>query len=186
MSVAAAADQQDPGREFVDFWNEILVPKFIRYKHILVDGLTHHSEAIFPTLPVNKGDSVLDVGCGFGDTAMKLARIVGESGRVVGIDCCDAFMDYGRREVAAAGLGNVSFVNGDALTEPFAPDYDFVFSRFGTMFFANPVMGLRNMRYRASIIHGSFDVRLGEHSGTVVSCQFSTNRTSQPEEHLST
>lgn len=143
MSTAAAPDAST---EFVDFWNEVLVPKFIAFKHILVDGLSHHSEAIFPNLPVKPGDAVLDVGCGFGDTAMKLARIVGESGRVVGIDCCDAFMDYGRREVAAAGLGNVSFVNGDALTEPFAPDYDFVFSRFGTMFFANPVLGLRNMR----------------------------------------
>ena len=34
--------------QYVDFWNEVLVPKFIKYKHILVDGLTNHSEAIFP------------------------------------------------------------------------------------------------------------------------------------------
>ena len=52
--------------EFVDFWNEILVPKFIAYKHILVDGLTHHSNAIFLNLEVMYGDSVLDVGCGLG------------------------------------------------------------------------------------------------------------------------
>ena len=143
MSTAAAPDAST---EFVDFWNEILVPKFIAYKHVLVDGLTHHSEAIFPKLPVREGDAVLDVGCGFGDTAMKLARIVGEAGRVVGIDCCDAFMDYGRREAAEAGLDNVSFINGDALSARFEPEYDFVFSRFGTMFFANPVTGLRNMR----------------------------------------
>ena len=111
MSVAAAADQQDPGREFVDFWNEILVPKFIRYKHILVDGLTHHSEAIFPTLPVQKGDSVLDVGCGFGDTAIRLAERVGAEGHVVGIDCCEAFLDFGRKEAAEKAVGNLEFVN---------------------------------------------------------------------------
>jgi ubiquinone/menaquinone biosynthesis C-methylase UbiE len=132
--------------EFVDFWNEVLVPKFIAYKHVLVDGLTHHSEAIFPSLKVNEGDSVLDVGCGFGDTAIKLAHRVGPSGRVVGLDCCEAFMDYGRRDVVEAGLDNVSFVNGDALQYDFEPEYDFVFSRFGTMFFASPVAGLRNMR----------------------------------------
>ena len=143
MGTAAAPDA---GTEFVDFWNEILVPKFIAYKHVLVDGLTHHSEAIFPNLPVKAGDAVLDVGCGFGDTAIKLARLVGPEGRVVGIDCCDAFMAYGLRAAAEAGLGNVSFINGDALSEPFAPEFDFVFSRFGTMFFANPVVGLRNMR----------------------------------------
>ena len=132
--------------EFVDFWNEILVPKFIKYKHILVDGLTHHSEAILPSLQVVEGDSVLDVGCGFGDTAVKFAQRVGPAGRVVGIDCCEAFMDYGRKEAAEAGLENLSFINGDALTYPFQAEYDFVFSRFGTMFFANPVAGLKNMR----------------------------------------
>lgn len=132
--------------EFVDFWNEILVPKFIKYKHILVDGLTHHSAAIFPSLPVKTGDKVLDVGCGFGDTAILLANRVGPTGSVVGIDCCEAFMEYGRKDVAAAGLTNVSFIEGDALTERFEPEYDFVFSRFGTMFFENPVAGLRNIR----------------------------------------
>ena len=55
-------------------------------------------------------------------------------------------MEYGRKDVAAAGLTNVSFIEGDALTERFEPEYDFVFSRFGTMFFENPVAGLRNMR----------------------------------------
>jgi ubiquinone/menaquinone biosynthesis C-methylase UbiE len=132
--------------EYVDVWNEILVPKFIAYKHILVDGLTRHSEAIFPTLPVKQGDKALDIGCGFGDTAIKLADRVGPSGQVVGLDCCEAFLDYGRKEAAARGLKTISFVEGDALLEHFEPEYDFVFSRFGTMFFSNPVAGLRNMR----------------------------------------
>ncbi|MBC8239445.1 MAG: class I SAM-dependent methyltransferase, partial [Alphaproteobacteria bacterium] len=63
-------DDATDDTEFVKFWNEILVPKFIKFKHVLVDGLTHHSEAVFPNLRVKEGDSVLDVGCGFGDTAM--------------------------------------------------------------------------------------------------------------------
>lgn len=137
---------RDFSNEYVDVWNEILVPKFIAYKHILVDGLTRHSEAIFPTLPIKQGDKVLDIGCGFGDTAIKLADRVGPSGQVVGLDCCEAFLDYGRKEAAARGLKTISFVEGDALLEHFEPEYDFVFSRFGTMFFSNPVAGLRNMR----------------------------------------
>ena len=131
---------------YVDFWNEVLVPKFIKYKHVLVDGLTHHSEAIFPSLPVKRGDAVLDIGCGFGDTAIKLAERVGPGGRVVGLDCCTAFLDYGRKDAADRGLENLTFVEADALLERFKPEYDFVFSRFGTMFFSNPVGGLRNMR----------------------------------------
>ena len=73
---------KEPISEYVDFWNDVLVPKFITYKHILVDGLTHHSEAIFPGLPIKEGDKVLDVGCGFGDTAIRLAERVGPRGEV--------------------------------------------------------------------------------------------------------
>ena len=144
--VMSETDAKEPSSEYVDFWNDVLVPKFIAYKHILVDGLTHHSEAIFPSLPVKEGDRVLDVGCGFGDTAMKLAERVGPSGEVIGNDCCESFLEYGRKEAAARGFENVFFMEGDALQEHFEHDYDFVFSRFGTMFFENPVAGLRNMR----------------------------------------
>ncbi len=132
--------------EFVRFWNEVLAPKFTRFRHVLVGGLTYHSEAVFPELPVKAGDRVLDVGCGWGDTAMKLARIVGPEGEVVGIDCCDAFLAEAAADLEEAGLTNVGFMRGDA--EMALPEgaFDFVFSRFGTMFFANPVAGLRNMR----------------------------------------
>lgn len=147
MTIAA---QQNPeaveDTQFVRFWNEVLAPKFIRFKHILVDGLSRHSEAIFPTLPVGPGDRVLDVGCGFGDTAIRLAELVGPTGQVVGVDCCDAFLDYAKAEVRAQGLTNVTFVRADAETALPVNQFDFVFARFGTMFFANPVAGLRNMR----------------------------------------
>jgi SAM-dependent methyltransferase len=55
-------------------------------------------------------------------------------------------MDYGRNQAADENVSNLSFVNGDALVYPFEAEYDFVFSRFGTMFFSNPVAALRNMR----------------------------------------
>jgi SAM-dependent methyltransferase len=138
--------QPDQNTEFVDFWNEILVPKFVKYKHILVDGLTHHSAKIFPTLNVGKGDKVADVGCGFGDTAIELAQRVGSKGSVLGIDCCEAFLDHGRADAAAAGIDNVSFVEADVQAYPFEAEHDFCFSRFGTQFFENPVGGLKNMR----------------------------------------
>jgi ubiquinone/menaquinone biosynthesis C-methylase UbiE len=132
--------------EFVHFWNEVLAPKFFRFKHVLVDGLSQHSEAVFPTLPVKSADRVLDVGCGFGDTALKLAEIVGRDGTVVGVDCCDSFLDYARNEAKTADVRNLSFIRGDAEISLPSGDFDVVFARFGTMFFANPVAGLRNMR----------------------------------------
>jgi ubiquinone/menaquinone biosynthesis C-methylase UbiE len=146
MDTAPVQAQMIEDTAFVRFWNEVLAPKFIRFKHILVDGLSHHSEAVFPTLPVGEGDRVLDVGCGFGDTALELAFRVGPTGSVVGTDCCDAFLDYARAEVRARNLKNVTFVRGDAEVALPTNQFDFVFARFGTMFFANPVAGLRNMR----------------------------------------
>lgn len=132
--------------EFVQFWNEVLAPKFFKFKHIIVGGLTHHSEAIFGSLPVRKGDRVLDVGCGFGDTAIKLARLVGDEGEVVGVDCCDAFLEFAQEDSQRQGIANISFMRGDAEIALPEGQFDFVFARFGTMFFANPVAGLRNMR----------------------------------------
>ncbi len=132
--------------QYVEFWNDILVPKFVRWRHILVGGLTLHSERIFPSLQVNKGDRVVDAGCGFGDTAIELARLVGPTGLVLAVDCCDGFLEYGRRDASAARLSNVTFLEADVQTYPFEPVHDFCFSRFGTQFFENPVAGLRNMR----------------------------------------
>lgn len=132
--------------EFVKFWNEVLVPKFVRWKHVLVGGLSLHSDAVFPRLDVNAGERVLDAGAGFGDTACMLADRVGPAGEVVAMDCCDAFLDHGRREARDRGIGNVSFVASDVERHLFAGDFDMVFSRFGTMFFSNPVAAMRNMR----------------------------------------
>lgn len=143
---AAETRTERPKSEYVDFWNEVLVPKFVHWKHIIVDGLTLHSAAVFPTLLVKPGDKVVDAGCGFGDTAIELARRVGPRGSVLGVDCCDAFLEFGRKDAKAAGIKNVRFLCEDVQTYPFEPVHDFCFSRFGTQFFENPVAGLRNMR----------------------------------------
>ena len=140
------ADVMQPKSQYVDFWNTVLVPKFDQWRHVLVGGLGLHSAKIFPELKLNIGDAVLDVGCGWGETAIEIARRVGPDGKVVGIDCCDAFLNAGRADVDRAGLSNVTFIEADVETHRFASEFDFCFSRFGTQFFQNPVAGLRNMR----------------------------------------
>ena len=146
MAIETLAPEQRQHSQYIDFWNSVLVPKVIRWKHILVDGLTLHSEAIFPSLPVKPADRVVDAGCGFGDTAIKLARLIGPSGSVLAVDCCDAFLEFGRKDAKVAGITNITFLAEDVQTYPFEPVHDFCFSRFGTQFFENPVAGLRNMR----------------------------------------
>jgi ubiquinone/menaquinone biosynthesis C-methylase UbiE len=132
--------------EFTTFWNNVLVAKFERFRNILLDGLSYHSDVPLRALEIEHGAKVLDVGCGWGDTAIELARKVGPTGSVLGLDCCDAFLQKGRKDAAQAGLKNVRFVAADVQTYRFEPEYDFCFSRFGMMFFSNPVAAMRNVR----------------------------------------
>ncbi|HEY2862088.1 MAG TPA: class I SAM-dependent methyltransferase [Casimicrobiaceae bacterium] len=132
--------------QFTAFWNDVLAEKFERFRNILIDGLSYHSAVPLRTLDLHPGAAALDVGCGWGDTALQLARTVGPQGSVLGLDCCEAFLKKGRRDAADAGLRNVRFVTANVQTYRFEPKFDFCFSRFGMMFFSNPVAAMRNIR----------------------------------------
>ncbi|WP_202076023.1 class I SAM-dependent methyltransferase [Pseudooceanicola pacificus] len=135
-----------PASPLVDFWNEVLAPKFIRYRHVLVGGLSRHSEAVFPRLDIRKGERILDVGCGFGDTAIRLADATGPEGAVVGVDCCQAFLDHAWHLAELSWTPNVRFACADVERGIDQPQFDMAFARFGTQFFMNPVAGLRAIR----------------------------------------
>ena len=130
----------------VDFWNEVLAPKLISYQHIMIGAGRQHSDQILKSLDIQRGDHVLDVGCGFGDTTIDLANAVAPSGKSLGVDCCQAFLDRAWHSAELGWIPNVKFKCCDIETD--RPDglFDFVFARFGTQFFANPVAGLRSMR----------------------------------------
>jgi ubiquinone/menaquinone biosynthesis C-methylase UbiE len=141
--VATVIDSNDA---FTTFWNDVLVAKFERFRNIMLDGLSYHSEALLARLALPEGARAVDVGCGWGDTAIAIARKVGPTGHVLGLDCCDAFLEKGRADAKAAGLDNVRFIVADVQSYRFARDFDFAFSRFGMMFFANPGAAMRNVR----------------------------------------
>ena len=135
---------------FTAFWNDVLVAKFERFRNIMLNGLSYHSAVPLAKLELAPGSRAVDVGCGWGDTAIELARKAGPKGFVLGLDCCDAFLDKGRRDAATERLMNVRFIVADVQTHRFEREFDFAFSRFGMMFFANPVAAMRNIR-RASV-----------------------------------
>jgi ubiquinone/menaquinone biosynthesis C-methylase UbiE len=131
--------------DYVEFWNDTLAEKFDRFRDILMNGLRHHSEKPLKELAMPEGSRILDVGCGWGDTAITLAQKTGPAGYVLGIDCVEQFLEKARRDSAAAGLENIEFVAADVETYPFSADFDLCFSRFGMMFFNNPVAAMRNV-----------------------------------------
>jgi SAM-dependent methyltransferase len=91
------------------------------------------------------GARIIDVGCGCGATTIALARKVGPTGHVFGVDI-SALMLARARQVAPAGLP-VDFVLADATVYPFDPaSSDLLVSRFGVMFFAEPALSFANMR----------------------------------------
>jgi SAM-dependent methyltransferase len=89
---------------------------------------------------------VLDVGCGLGDSTVQLAELVGREGHAHGVDVAERMIAGAREEAARASVPNVSFEVADVQVARFADTYDYAFARFGTMFFANPVAALRNVR----------------------------------------
>jgi ubiquinone/menaquinone biosynthesis C-methylase UbiE len=145
-----STERASPNAEHIAVWNDVLVPKFTRFRRVMVDGLGAHSELALRRHPVAVGARVLDVGCGFGETSIELGRAVGSGGAVLGLDCCEPFLDVARADARAAGVAQVSFKCADAQTEPFGPRFDLCFSRFGTMFFQSPVAALRNLHRAAN------------------------------------
>lgn len=130
---------------FVECWNEVLTPKWIRFRHLLSGNGKIHSDIAYADFGIQEGDKVLDIGCGFGETALEIAELVGPRGEVVGIDCTDAFLDVAKQERDAAGASNVRYEVGDAQVCDLPESYfDVAYSRFGVMFFQSAVRALRN------------------------------------------
>lgn len=132
--------------EYVQFWNDTLADKFDRFRHILMEGLSYHSRVPLEGLTVPRGSRILDVGCGWGDTAIQLARKTGPDGYVLGVDCVEQFLTNARDDARKAGLDNIRFITEDVERYPFDGRFDLCFSRFGMMFFENPVLAMKNIR----------------------------------------
>jgi ubiquinone/menaquinone biosynthesis C-methylase UbiE len=130
----------------VEAWNTVLFDKFSRFKHLLISGLSGHSDEALARHAHPTGARVLDVGCGFGDSTQRIARQVGPAGSAVGVDCAPNFVEVARREAAAAGVANASFFVADVQFDDLRGPYDGVFARFGTMFFNMPGLAMRNIR----------------------------------------
>lgn len=131
--------------DFVECWNTILTPKWIRFRHLLSGNGAVHSARAYPDFDIRTGHRVLDIGCGFGETCLEIGKMVTPTGEVLGLDCTSEFLSIANAERDAAGMDHVRFELGDAQEYPLARDYfDVAFSRFGVMFFQSAVRAMKN------------------------------------------
>ncbi|QFS84193.1 Demethylmenaquinone methyltransferase [Roseivivax sp. THAF40] len=139
MSETANAAQQDfwggdPGRRWVAHHRDLdILHDVVRARLIARANLS-------------VGAKVLDVGCGGGATTLSAAREVSATGHVDGIDISQPLLSVAEAARKAAALDHVSFHHADAQTYPFAARYDVILSRFGVMFFDDPVAAFANLR----------------------------------------
>jgi len=133
--------------EQIRYWNEEAGPIWLEYRDLLDAQIRPFGELAMDRAVIRRSDRVIDVGCGFGETSLEIARRVGARGHVLGIDISTAMLEEARRGAASAGLVNAHFENVDAQTHPFEPGaFDLVYSRFGVMFFADPTAAFSNLR----------------------------------------
>ncbi|MFI6685012.1 class I SAM-dependent methyltransferase [Streptomyces sp. NPDC050485] len=103
------------------------------------------NQPLIDAAAIGPHDRVLDVGCGAGQTT-RLAARAADQGRVLGVDLSGPMLARARASAAQEGIGNAEFEQADAQVHPFDPGaFDAAISRYGVMFFADPVAAFTNI-----------------------------------------
>ena len=147
MATSTTITAEGPNAEQIRYWNEQAGPKWVAMREQLDLQLAPLGLRGVDRASIVHGETVLDVGCGCGTTSLELARRTGETGNVLGVDVSAPMLDVARRRARDAGLRNVRFELADVQTHQFScASRDVAFSRFGVMFFADPVAAFANVR----------------------------------------
>ena len=136
-----------PNAEQIAYWNDAAGARWTAIQQRTDELFALVTTAALDSAGAQAGESVLDVGCGCGATVLDLARRVGSGGTVVGVDVSRPMLDLASQRVRAERLTNVTLHLADASTHPFEEaEFDLAFSRFGVMFFDDPVSAFANIR----------------------------------------
>jgi len=140
----AGSPDDSPNAQQADYWNAAAGPTWAELQGPLDRQLAPLGHVAMAALKPRPGEHLLDIGCGAGETSLELAAAVAPGGQVTGLDISGILLEVARRR--AEGVAEVSFVEADAQTWRFRTGaFDAVFSRFGVMFFADPVAAFRNI-----------------------------------------
>jgi SAM-dependent methyltransferase len=134
--------------EMIRNWNESAGAVWTTHEDQLDAQLAWLGTRAQQRAALREGERVIDVGCGCGATTLEIADAVGATGRVVAVDISRPMLERTRARAERAGFADrVEFRLDDAQSAAFEPGrYDVVYSRFGVMFFADPVAAFANLR----------------------------------------
>ncbi len=143
-------DERDPAvfanTGQAEFWSE-LAPTWLAMEDQLEQVGGPPGMLAMDRLGLLPGQRVVDLGCGAGRTTLELAAQVGPDGEAVGVDISAEMLAHARERAARLGAGNVRFVHADAQVHDFGQArFDAAYSRFGVMFFSDPVAAFANVR----------------------------------------
>ena len=129
------------------FWNSTMGHAWVSQQAVISDVFTSVTSVSLVAAAAKQGEHVIDIGCGPGDTLLAFARAVGPSGDALGVDVSVPMLEFARHRAAEAGLANVTCALADATTYAFEPRRaNLVYSRFGMMFFDDPIKAFTNIR----------------------------------------
>lgn len=127
-------------------WNGPLGQGWVEAKEILDRLFQVFEDRLVEQVPSQAPAAVLDVGCGTGSTTLAIARRLPAGGRALGIDISEPMIAAARTHAAREG-SSARFVCANAEHYAFEPSsFDLILSRFGVMFFEDPVRAFTNLR----------------------------------------
>lgn len=136
-----------PNPRGAEFWNSAMGHSWVSQQAVISDVFTSVTSVSLDAAAAKPGEHVIDIGCGTGDTLLAFAKVVGPSGAVLGVDVSVPMLDFAKHRAAEATLGNAAFALADATSYAFEPCWaDLVYSRFGVMFFDDPIKAFTNIR----------------------------------------
>ena len=130
--------------EQFELWNESMGKKWAEEDDSMNERLSILTKELFLRLNISRGDKILDIGCGGGQTSFEASEIVGENGYVVGADISKILLDLARSKYP--NTKNLEFRLCDVQNYEFRENsFNKVISRFGVMFFENPIEAFKNI-----------------------------------------
>lgn len=140
---------QQTNEEQEKFWNGLAGRGWVEAQDVLDRMLAPFEELLVEAVSARRGGRVLDVGCGTGSTTLAVARLLGAGGHCTGVDISEPMLAVARQRAERDNVP-AGFIRADAQSHAFAPaDFDAIVSRFGVMFFADPVEAFANLRHAA-------------------------------------